>query len=176
MYVLIYVNSSALTLICSQRMWFFDLLKPYHDHVPVKADLSDLEEKIRWCRENDDKCRQIGENSKAFYAKYVARNPLLDYVEVVCKNVAKRFKEAPTWYSSPPQEQPPPQLPKPDAPCYEDRQSGTGRLCVRCQEDADKEKQELEEEEARRLAERKDKGSRKQSLRERMKKRAKTSK
>jgi hypothetical protein len=73
----------------ADRMWYFPLLKPYVDHVPVKADLSDLEEKIRWCRENDDKCRVIGENAKKFYEKYVARDALLDYVEMVCKNIAK---------------------------------------------------------------------------------------
>lgn len=28
-------------------MWYFPLLEPWVDHVPVKADLSDLEEKIR---------------------------------------------------------------------------------------------------------------------------------
>ena len=59
-------------------MWYFPLLQPYVDHVPVKADLSDLEEKIRWCRQNDDKCRQIGENAKIFYERYVARCVSID--------------------------------------------------------------------------------------------------
>ena len=57
----------------ADTMWYFPLLQPYVDHVPVKADLSDLEEKIRWCRQNDDKCRQIGENAKTFYKRFVAR-------------------------------------------------------------------------------------------------------
>lgn len=57
----------------ADTMWYFPLLQPYVDHVPVKADLSDLEEKIRWCRQNDDKCRQIGENAKIFYETYVSR-------------------------------------------------------------------------------------------------------
>lgn len=57
----------------ADTMWYFPLLQPYVDHVPVKADLSDLEEKIRWCRLNDDKCRQIGENANIFHGKYVAR-------------------------------------------------------------------------------------------------------
>ena len=57
----------------ADTMWYFPLLQPYVDHVPVKADLSDLEEKIRWCRQNDDKCRQIGENAKIFYERHVAR-------------------------------------------------------------------------------------------------------
>lgn len=30
----------------ADQMWYFPLLRPYVDHVPVKADLSDLEEKI----------------------------------------------------------------------------------------------------------------------------------
>ena len=57
----------------ADTMWYFPLLQPYVDHVPVQADLSDLDEKIRWCRENDEKCRQIGENAKIFYEKYVSR-------------------------------------------------------------------------------------------------------
>ncbi|CAN0434369.1 unnamed protein product [Scytosiphon promiscuus] len=31
----------------ADSMWYFPLLEPWVDHVPVKADLSDLEEKIR---------------------------------------------------------------------------------------------------------------------------------
>lgn len=30
----------------ADQMWYFPLLRPYVDHVPVKADLSDLDEKI----------------------------------------------------------------------------------------------------------------------------------
>ncbi len=32
------------------KMWFSHLLKPYIHYVPVKSDLSDLIEKIQWCR------------------------------------------------------------------------------------------------------------------------------
>lgn len=127
----------------ANRMWYFPLLKPYEDHVPVKEDLSDLEEKIQWCREHDDECRQIAENAKKFYEKYVARRALLDYVEMVCKNVAKRFVEPPSWWMPPPTRESPPKLCKPGVPCYEDRQSGHSRLCRRCQESHDAEVQKL---------------------------------
>ena len=35
------------SLCVADQMWYFPLLVPFRDHVPVKADLSDLEEQIR---------------------------------------------------------------------------------------------------------------------------------
>ena len=35
------------------------LAKPWVHYIPVKMDLSDLEEKIRWAKENDDDVRRI---------------------------------------------------------------------------------------------------------------------
>lgn len=157
----------------ADRMWYFPLLQPYVDHVPVKADLSDLEEKVRWCRENDDKCREIAANCLELYEKYVARSGLLDYVEMVTKQIAKRQVDAPKWWTSPPPEQPPPQLGKPDSLCYEDRSDKKrSRLCSRCQDDADEEQRLEEANQAKAAGEKKDKAAKKKSLRERMKKRA----
>ena len=160
----------------ADRMWYFPLLKPYHDHVPVKADLSDLEEQIRWCRANDDKCRQIAENAKLFYEKYVARDALLDYVEMVCKNVAKRFVEPPSWWTPPPAEEDPPELAQPAAPCFEDRQTGESRLCPRCQESKDDETRELEEAQAARENKKGDAVAGKKRMRERMRRKAEAAK
>lgn len=158
----------------ADRMWYFPLLKPYVDHVPVKADLSDLEEKIRWCRQNDDKCREIAANCLKLYEKYVSRSGLLDYVEMVTKHIAKRQMDVPKWWEAPPPEQPPPQLQKPDGPCYEDRSDKRkSRLCARCQDEAEAEQQELEENEAKAAEEKKNVKKRKKLLRDRMRKRAK---
>jgi hypothetical protein len=158
----------------ADRMWYFPLLQPYVDHVPVKADLSDLEEKIRWCRENDDKCREIAANCLKLYEKYVARSGLLDYVEMVTKHIAKRQINAPKWWTPPPPEQPPPQLKKPDTLCHEDRSDKRkSRLCSRCQEEADAEQRELEATQARAAGEKQNKEDKQKKLRERMRKRAK---
>jgi Glycosyl transferase family 90 len=152
----------------ADRMWYFPLLKPFHDHIPVKADLSDLAEKIAWCREHDDECRIIGENAKLFYDKYVAREPLLDYLQMVCKNIAKRHINPPRWWQPPPPEQPPPKLRKPDVPCYEDRKSGQNRLCTRCLEDKATEIRELELHETQKEAVKEDSDTRKKNIRARM--------
>jgi hypothetical protein len=153
-------------------MWYFPLLQPYVDHVPVKADLSDLADKIKWCRDHDAECKVIGENAKKFYDKYVSRSALLDYVEMCCKHISKRYVPPPAWWEPPPPEQPPPKLRRPDALCYEDRH--TSRLCARCQEDFDAEQRELEAAQSAVVTERVDQATRKRRLKERMRKQART--
>lgn len=62
---------------------YFPLLKPFYDHVPVKADLSDLKEKIEWCREHDAECKIIAENAKKVYDRYISKEGILDYMQVL---------------------------------------------------------------------------------------------
>jgi hypothetical protein len=156
----------------ADRMWYFPVLRPYYDHIPVKADLSDLAEKIKWCREHDDECRKIAENCKQMYDKYVARGPLLDYLEMTFRHIAKRHVDPPKWWKPPPREEPPPKLRKPDVPCYEDKKTGESRLCSRCQDDYDAEIAELDKMKQMAENEHVDKISRKNKLRQRMRKRA----
>jgi len=156
----------------ADTMWYFPHLQPYVDHVPVKADLSDLEEKIRWCRQNDDKCRQIGANALAFYEKYVARKPLIDYVEMVCKQISKRYVDPPAWWAPPPKAGDPPKLRRPDDKCVEDRRTGESNWCARCQEEEDEEERKNKAEADKRAAEKKDKKHTKLSLKERMRRKA----
>eukprot|EP00594_Rhizosolenia_setigera_P016235 CAMPEP_0178955274 /NCGR_PEP_ID=MMETSP0789-20121207/9505_1 /TAXON_ID=3005 /ORGANISM="Rhizosolenia setigera, Strain CCMP 1694" /LENGTH=615 /DNA_ID=CAMNT_0020636869 /DNA_START=155 /DNA_END=2002 /DNA_ORIENTATION=- len=157
----------------ADTMWYFPLLKPYVDHVPVKPDLSDLEEKIKWCRDNDEKCRQIGEEAKKFYEKYVARKPTLDYVEMVCKQMAKRFVEPPDWYRPPPPPKSPPKLRKPDRLCHEDRDDhNASRLCKRCNIMVEQEKKKEEELRKKKNAEKNLVKNKKRSARDAMLQRA----
>lgn len=41
------------------RQWYYDRLEPWRHYVPVAADLSDLVERIEWCRGHAEKCRAI---------------------------------------------------------------------------------------------------------------------
>jgi hypothetical protein len=43
------------------RQWYYDRLIPWTHYVPVRPDLSDLESKVRWVLDNDDRAREIGE-------------------------------------------------------------------------------------------------------------------
>lgn len=48
------------------KWWFKNLLKPMEHYVPISYDLSDLEEKIQWLVDNDDKAKQIAEHAVKF--------------------------------------------------------------------------------------------------------------
>lgn len=41
------------------RQWYYDKLVPWQHYVPVQSDMSDLLEKIDWCRAHDAQCRDI---------------------------------------------------------------------------------------------------------------------
>jgi ubiquitin C-terminal hydrolase len=46
--------------------WTDKYMKPNEHYIEVKADLSDLKEKVKWCKENDESCKKIAENGYNF--------------------------------------------------------------------------------------------------------------
>ncbi len=96
----------------ADKMWYFPLLKPYNtakngdvldaDHIPIKKDYSDLLEKLEWCHNNDAKCEQIAANAKRFYEKYISKEGILDYLQCICVEIAKRWKSVPSFLLSNP--------------------------------------------------------------------------
>ena len=71
------------------KLWFSDYLKPYEHYIPIKTDLSDLIEKIKWCKENDEKCKKIAENAMLFAKKYLSKNAILDYLQKLLFEIKK---------------------------------------------------------------------------------------
>lgn len=68
-------------------IWFMKYLEPYKHYIPIKKDLSNLVEIIRWCRKNDEQCKKISENAKIFYLKYLNKNSILDYLQMTLINL-----------------------------------------------------------------------------------------
>jgi hypothetical protein len=76
------------------RLWFRRHLIPYEHYVPIQSDLSDLFDKIRWCRTNDEKCKEIASNAKKFYERYLQKDGILDYMQslfVSIKNTTGQY-------------------------------------------------------------------------------------
>lgn len=73
------------------KMWFSKYLKPYIHYVPVNKDLSDLFEKVKWCREHDKECQEIVKNSRSFYTTYLTKDGILKYTSDILNSLNKRF-------------------------------------------------------------------------------------
>ena len=63
------------------KMWFSDDIKPYVHYVPVKGDLSDLIEKIKWCKTHDSECKKMAENCRSYYVKNLCKDGILDHLK-----------------------------------------------------------------------------------------------
>lgn len=69
-------------------MWFSHLLKPYVHYVPVKSDLSDLIDQVKWCKQNDDKCREITRAARELHDTVLSRDGILDHLRDQIKDIA----------------------------------------------------------------------------------------
>jgi len=75
------MNSVILLVKSEYKLWYSDLLKEYEHYIPIKENLEDLIEKIRWCINNDDECKKIANNGYKFYNKYLTKDGVFDYLE-----------------------------------------------------------------------------------------------
>lgn len=68
---------------CEYKLWFFDQLKPWVHYIPIEKEfcIEEIKSKIKWCKENDEKCREIAENAKKFAKQYLSRDGILNYLQ-----------------------------------------------------------------------------------------------
>jgi len=84
------MNSVLLIVESDWKIWYSDLLKPYEHYVPVKKDLSDIIDQVKWCKNNDDKCKQIVENARKFYDTYLNKKGIFDYMQKVIMSIKEK--------------------------------------------------------------------------------------
>ena len=83
------MHSVILLVDSTWRIWYKNMLIPYTHYVPIKADLSNLLDQIKWCRNNDDKCQQIVANAQLFFQTYIQKNGILDYMQKTLVDIHK---------------------------------------------------------------------------------------
>lgn len=62
----LYSGSVLLKVRSVFKQWYYDDLKEWEHYVPIENDLSDLNEKIDWCINNNEKCIEIINNARYF--------------------------------------------------------------------------------------------------------------
>ena len=68
-------------MITNNDFWFKPLLIPFGNYIPIKYDLSDLEEKIEWVLEHDLEASEIAERATAFAHKIFTPEFQKNYLE-----------------------------------------------------------------------------------------------
>ena len=69
-------------------LWFSKLIIPFKHYIPIKKDLSDLIDKIKWCIEHDEECKKIAINGYNFYKENLQINNIYDYMQNTINNVS----------------------------------------------------------------------------------------
>ena len=72
------------------KLWYEELLKEYEHYVPIKEDLSDLSEIIKWCKQNDSKCKEIMINANNFCKKYFSKDYIYDYMSIIMTKISNK--------------------------------------------------------------------------------------
>ena len=85
-YWLLLSNSVVLKQITPNQQWYYGMLEPYKHYIPVKEDLSDLMEQIRWAKENDDEARKIAENATDLVMQHLSGEDIYVYLyHLICE-------------------------------------------------------------------------------------------
>lgn len=70
------------------KMWFEPFLKDMEHCIFVEHDLSNLEEKMKWCLSHDTECKKIAENARKFYDQYFTKDFVFDYLADIFNKTA----------------------------------------------------------------------------------------
>lgn len=73
-------NSVAIKQESNQIQWFYSALTPFIHYIPVENYLSDLNEKLKWAKENDQKVQQIVKNAQSFARENLKMEDLYHYL------------------------------------------------------------------------------------------------
>lgn len=84
------MGSVLLVVESEYKTWLSDFLEPWTHYVPVRGDLSDLFDKIRWCKSNDVECQRMITECLKLADKMVTKEGILDYLQMLLVSVKKQ--------------------------------------------------------------------------------------
>lgn len=72
------------------REFFYDRLKPYEHYVPIRADMADLAERVRFVKDNPDLAAHLGRGAASFAAQFLTRDYALQYMRDVLLRISQK--------------------------------------------------------------------------------------
>lgn len=94
----IFGSGSVPIIINETEYWFKKMLVPWVHYVPVRADLSDLKEKVAWIFDNDDEAHRIADNALEFCRTVLSPEGQRSYIDhVIDKHIKENQKPFPEF-------------------------------------------------------------------------------
>ena len=87
------MGSVILLVDSDYTLWFQKYLKDKVNYILIDKNLNNLEEKINWCIENEDKCKKISENGLKLYNDYLTPEKTYEYFYNLLISLSKIRKE-----------------------------------------------------------------------------------
>lgn len=88
---LMFIVESAFVL--GNTCWYSHLLIPFKHYIPIRYDLSDLEEKIYWCRTHDEECKKIVQQALTLFTSICSKKTIMEYTSTTLSTIASAFKK-----------------------------------------------------------------------------------
>jgi hypothetical protein len=70
-------------------LWCSKDLVEYVHYVPVKKDLSDLIDKIKWCKSHDKECEEMTKKCREYYKSRLGKDGIFDFMRDKLKSLKK---------------------------------------------------------------------------------------
>ncbi|KAJ3065038.1 F-actin-capping protein subunit alpha [Podochytrium sp. JEL0797] len=87
-------TNSVILLATAFTDWYMSNLIPFVHFVPVKMDLSDLEDQLRWLRANDAKAQQISANARKLMSRWNRMEQMSCYSGLLMLEYGRMSREA----------------------------------------------------------------------------------
>ena len=69
--------------------WYYGALQPYEHYIPVKADMSDLIDVIKWAIEHDDEVEKISLRAQEFSMKNLRHTHVMQYLYLLLEEYSR---------------------------------------------------------------------------------------
>lgn len=81
-------GSLILRVMSPYTSWVDHMIKAKVHYIPVKEDLSDLLDVIKWCKKNDERCREIANNGLIFARSVLNKKFIQSYLSEILWSLA----------------------------------------------------------------------------------------
>ncbi len=71
------------------RQWYYDRLIPWQHYVPVNKNLSDLQEKLDWLRDNDQEAKKIARSGEFLMASMTFNSEILCAINLISNSLLR---------------------------------------------------------------------------------------